>query len=133
VSVVEYNFGVDQGSDFTQTITFANEDASGDPALMTYVSFVGCGVRMSFRSALSRSSSLVLALSVGSGMTLTESTITGGPAPTFVNGFSWTVTKAQSLALFPDGATLYYDAFVDTGGLSALYMQGTCTVGTTVT
>lgn len=133
MSVLQYNFGVDQGSDFSETATWATEDVSGDPALMTYLNLAGVGVRMSFRSALDRASTLVLALSVGSGIALSSSQITGGPAtPANPNGWTWTITKTQSLG-FPNGAILYYDAFVDTGGLSTLYMQGTCIVGTTVT
>jgi hypothetical protein len=138
MTIAEFSFGIDIGADLTLNVAFSNEDQSGDPALMTYFNLTGVSVRMSFRTALDRASQLVLALSVGSGIALTSTQITGGPAaPDAPNGFSWTITKAQSLswqsAGIPNGSTLYYDAFVDTGGLSALYLQGTMIMGTTVT
>lgn len=94
-TVVSVDQSIDQGSDFTSDL-YRWIDVNGNP-----VNLVGAAARMKVRPSPDEVSTILISLTLGSGITF--NTITGD--------VSFSVTAAQSLAV-PPGA-YFYDLFVD--------------------
>lgn len=117
-----------QGVDFLETRVFFTSPASGSTDIqnLTPIDFTGCTARMSIRRAADPSSTLLLSLGSGSGLSfVTQTFVPGPPMPAAPNGVSIAITRAQSLAMNSgvpyDNA--YYDLLIDQPGSTTLLLM----------
>jgi len=135
-----------QGSDVTLPYIFLGAGLSGstDPAQAVPVDFTGCTARMQVRVSPDSGATLLLSLAGGAGVSggspsgiafFAGTSVPGPPVPAYNDGFTITITKAQSLAMNGGRAgVFYYDLFIDwPSGVSTIYMRGTFQLTSTAT
>ena len=126
---------VEQASDWSQSFVFGTGDSSGNPnpANATWYNLTGTvSIAFSVNETDDPSSAVLVALTLGAGIALYSGTIQGyPPTPAAPNGFTLTLTAAQTKAM-PIG-TYYYDCAVMAGtGLVSYYLKGSFQVVATV-
>ena len=119
------NISLYQDSDFSNTILWANPSSTQplNPAFVNWFVFTSCSAKMQVRASQASNSTQYLALTSGSGLSFVRQQPTGYEAPLVTNGFTITVTNAQTL-LIPQGVN-FYDLFVIyPNGTQIPFLQG---------
>jgi hypothetical protein len=128
VAIWSRNLEVTCNEDWSKVLGFATQDPGGNLALAVPFNFTGCTAKMQIYSGPLPSSTLILALSTGSGLTFGTGTILG----VNVGTITIALTHAQTVALPP--GEWFFDLFVYTGlGLQTCYVQGAFLVNPSVT
>jgi hypothetical protein len=129
-----YDLQVDQNCDWSISFVFASPDPSGlgNVANAVYYNLSGTTLSMDVRETDNASSAILLALTLGAGLTLYTGTLPGGlpVAPANPNGFSITITNAQSSSIPP--GVYAFDVIGTSGGLKTCYLKGSFTLRATV-
>lgn len=92
----------------------------------------GTQFEMQVREAQDPASTLLLTLTIGAGLALAAGTFVGGPpVPANPNGFTITITNAQTGAM--PGGEWFYDIIQTAGALKTCFLSGPFVVRLTVT
>jgi len=143
---IDIKIEVFQGSDESLEFYFFNppSDGSTDPVDLVPVDMTNCTARMMVRPSPDPQATMMLSLAGGLGLSSASptgiafgaGTINPGPAvPAYDNGFTITVTKAQSLNMNGGRAIVaHYDLMIDwNNGTTSIWMRGTFQLSASVT
>jgi hypothetical protein len=117
------NIEATQNQDETFVFGFATADPSGNPQLAVPFNFTGCTAKMQVREGALSTSTEILSLTTGGGITFGTATVYGVSQ----GAITIVIPNAQTVDL-PAG-TWFYDLFVYTStGQQTCYLQGSFTV-----